>query len=527
MHQLSATPAWRWLLPVWWMVLLCCPPGWAASAVFTVDLAERSSGVLHITTQVASLPVGDFWVRFPVDAAMSGHPELIKDFTVYQSTGEPVAAHRIGPGLYSLSTTGPSDLIFHYIIDPRFAGWDYQYPTIDTTHVQLPVQNTVFAVYEADSANSGLSGREKSNLLSSWLRFKDMPAAWQIHTQCPMEAGNVKVDTGNCFVGAGDYQIRHLRLGNADFTLAVDVQLGFDHTLMWTLESVLREQYSVYDGYNLPQAAVMITRMPDYAQVLESGGFALPGMAVYYARPVSSTDQTISARLLFGITHEIVHLWLAEGFHQYEGMLWFTEGFASYQALQTLLRLGLLDESTYLDMLARQYVAATQAERYAPVSLRVAGATRSERPGYHELVYNKGTFVAYLFNQALQQTSMPGHDFDSFLRSLYREYALSGKPIGNLEVITSINQDLGDPYFMQKWVLEPTALASVKLPELHPYLQAAWLAALPDIAINLWQHAAPVKAWGFCIGIVLATWYGVQPGRSGRRWHRKGGRNCR
>ena len=100
-------------------------------------------------------------------------------------------------------------------------------------------------------------------------------------------------------------------------------------------------------------------------------------------------------------THELLHLWIPNGLRLEGDYDWFFEGFTLYTALQTALKLKIIDFKEYLDTLARVYDSYLS---YADdVSLIEASERRWTTPG--SLVYNKGMLLAFLYDLKIRKES--------------------------------------------------------------------------------------------------------------------------
>ena len=100
-------------------------------------------------------------------------------------------------------------------------------------------------------------------------------------------------------------------------------------------------------------------------------------------------------------THELLHLWVPNRLGLEGDYDWFFEGFTLYTALQTALRLKLINFKEYLDTLARVYDSYLS---YADdLSLIEASERRWTTPG--SLVYDKGMLVAFLYDLKVRKAS--------------------------------------------------------------------------------------------------------------------------
>ena len=100
-------------------------------------------------------------------------------------------------------------------------------------------------------------------------------------------------------------------------------------------------------------------------------------------------------------THELLHLWVPNQLQLEGDYDWFFEGFTLYTALQTALKLKIINFKEYLDTLARVYDSYLS---YADdLSLIEASERRWTTPG--SLVYDKGMLVAFLYDLKIRKES--------------------------------------------------------------------------------------------------------------------------
>ena len=100
-------------------------------------------------------------------------------------------------------------------------------------------------------------------------------------------------------------------------------------------------------------------------------------------------------------THELLHLWVPNQLKLEGDYDWFFEGFTLYTALQTALKLKLVDFKEYLDTLARVYDSYLSYDD--DLSLIDASERRWTTPG--SFVYDKGMLVAFLYDLKIRKES--------------------------------------------------------------------------------------------------------------------------
>ncbi|HJU86709.1 MAG TPA: hypothetical protein VJ788_05010, partial [Gemmatimonadota bacterium] len=119
------------------------------------------------------------------------------------------------------------------------------------------------------------------------------------------------------------------------------------------------------------------------------------------------------------LTHEIFHLWNAEGF-RYASVeeQWLSEGFTQYYTLRALGRMGALDEPTFLYVLGRLLGMYLADPGLGSISMREAGPLKQEHTG---LVEGGGLAVALCLDVELRSTGA-GKSIDDVMRLLFARH---------------------------------------------------------------------------------------------------------
>ena len=125
------------------------------------------------------------------------------------------------------------------------------------------------------------------------------------------------------------------------------------------------------------------------------------------------------------LTHEIFHLWNAEGF-RYASVeeQWLSEGFTQYYTLRALGRMGALDEPTFLFMLGRLLGMYLSDPGLGSISMREAGPVKEEHTG---LVEGGGLAVALCLDVELRTTSGGETSLDDVMRVLFARHGAADR----------------------------------------------------------------------------------------------------
>jgi predicted metalloprotease with PDZ domain len=120
------------------------------------------------------------------------------------------------------------------------------------------------------------------------------------------------------------------------------------------------------------------------------------------------------------LTHEIFHLWNAEGF-RYASVeeQWLSEGFTQYYTLRGLSRMGVLDEPTFLYVLGRLLGMYLTDSGLGSISMRDAGPVKQEHTG---LVEGGGLAVALCLDVDLRVASGGERGLDEVMRLMFARH---------------------------------------------------------------------------------------------------------
>ncbi len=124
------------------------------------------------------------------------------------------------------------------------------------------------------------------------------------------------------------------------------------------------------------------------------------------------------------ISHEGFHLWNSRwgGQNQNLGELeWLSEGAAEYYAFLTSLRLGLVDEETFLGLIAERYGAYLGALASGD-SLVSAAATKNSASASYDLIYNGGMSVLFYLDLEIRGATGGAKSLDDVIRVIHQNY---------------------------------------------------------------------------------------------------------
>ncbi|HKY60826.1 MAG TPA: hypothetical protein VJP59_07440 [Gemmatimonadota bacterium] len=142
------------------------------------------------------------------------------------------------------------------------------------------------------------------------------------------------------------------------------------------------------------------------------------------------------------LTHEIFHMWNAEGF-RYASVeeQWLSEGFSQYYTMRALGRIGVLDEAMFLDLLARFLGLYLADPGRGSISLREAAPVKEEHVG---LVEGGGLAVALCIDVDLLVASGGEHSLDDVMRLLFAHHDTADRRYEFDDVVRYVGEVRGE-----------------------------------------------------------------------------------
>jgi len=247
-------------------------------------------------------------------------------------------------------------------------------------------------------------------------------------------------DLSKAVVLMGDFREREFSVGSMRLRAAVAGLWSFtDEEIFGLAESIAVEQSAMIESREKGDYLVTLAPFPLPLTGLRSSGICAGGNAVLLLNEGNAPQQSLGL-LSRHLAHEMFHYYLPNAFRVRENFDWFWEGFTRYAALLTLTRRGLLDLGGYLDSIGEEYESYFHNPLSAHRSLIAASSEKFSNQAMTDLVYRKGTLVAALFDLEVRRQSRGSSSIIDALKSLYRNHAITGKPIGNREVLDELSR---------------------------------------------------------------------------------------
>ncbi len=277
----------------------------------------------------------------------------------------------------------------------------------------------------------------------------DTPSAWKLAVPWPElegRPGHYFADSFSSLVSnvlvLGDFQKQEIEDGNMSIVLAVDNSLsGNAEEFRDTFQKQLAEYRRIFHG--TPEVIYLVAiRATDE---IDGESFNNSFSQIVMAERIDQRKLIWSNVL----GHELFHFWNGNYFlvgKVKSEIEWFGEGFTEYFASRTLLRTGLIDESTYFNKLARYFYRYHIAKRMwplAPVSLVEAGEDKSANWLY---LYGGGATLALMLDIEILSATKGRKGLDDVMLLLKEKFGDFGTPIGVADVQNAVNEVSGADY---------------------------------------------------------------------------------
>lgn len=271
-----------------------------------------------------------------------------------------------------------------------------------------------------------------------------VPKDWQIATTERQRDGVYELaDTSKAVFFLAGFRQRTAKLGDMNLRTAVAGQWNFSDEEIFSLaEAIAREQAAMIASREQGEFLILVSPFPQPLTGLRSSAVTIGRTVVLLLNPNGDSIQTVK-HFRRHLAHEMFHFYLPNAFRIRENFDWFWEGFTRYLALMTLARLNLLTLDEYLDAVSSEYEAYLFNPSRAQMSLITASPDKFSSAASYDLVYRKGMLVAALYDLELRWQSRGKFDLTAVMKNLYKEFASTGREVGNQEVLNELGK-LGD-----------------------------------------------------------------------------------
>ena len=265
------------------------------------------------------------------------------------------------------------------------------------------------------------------------------PEGWQVATTEPGEGGVFDVsDAKRAVFFLGRLRARMLEIGRMRLRIALTGSWDFtDEQVSSLSELVARAQAMMVDGREEGSFLVALAPFPLPLTGLRSAALARGSTVILMLNPGNDRAKTFQ-HLQRHLAHEMFHFYLPNAFRIRENFDWFWEGFTRYIALVTLAETRTITLDDFLAALGDEYEAYAANPLRGNTSPVSASPEKFSSAASYEIVYRKGMLVAALYDLELRWQSRGKHRLAEIIRTLYQNYARTGREVGNREVLDEL-----------------------------------------------------------------------------------------
>jgi len=417
------------------------PAGAQSPITCRVTNISSQNRTLAITCAISTPPAGRISLRFLNQfASVDRMSERIVGLKVRDAAGAALQLEIRGNGLYAFdSRDRPAPIVFSYEVRLARALEPGQYALTSSLG---PEAAFLFAADIFPDLNLAAVGTEGASL-SGTLRVEiSPPEGWQVATTEPGEGGLFDVsDPKRAVFFLGRLRVRTLEIGQSGrMRLRVAVTGAWDFTdeqIASLCELLARTQATTLDGHEEGNFLVTLAPFPLPLTGLRSAALARGRTVVLMLNPGSDRARTLQ-HFQRHLAHEMFHFYLPNAFRIRENFDWFWEGFTRYVALVTLAETRTITLDDFLAALGEEYDAYSVNPLRGNTSLVSASPEKFSSGASYEIVYRKGMLVAALYDLELRWQSRSKRRLSEIIRTLYQNYARTGREVGNREVLDEL-----------------------------------------------------------------------------------------
>ncbi len=425
---------------------------------------------LHVTAVFENLFSPRLYLGFLDRFLPAGEDNLTRRIRDIEITPEtfPVSEPQKGSHLryYGVRTSFKPRLTVSYTFDTSAAPYDIHLTYYSSGLLQIVGEDLLIRVTEDENKIKNFRHHQGLGFFDGYtITLENMPPEWQLVANYPMPSAHSlrieNMDGGNVLFCAGQYRKVDIPAadGNARVSIALHkkISLNLDKYARRTGQ-IFRYYYRLYNCFPAPRTLMIINRHPVAAverRISLKGHAKEHTVLISLALNQKSYKGDIPGMVLGLIAHEAHHFWLPQGFIVTESWKWFWEGFTEYISKKGFLKPGLNQDKHLQKALNESYQKYKDISIKEKVNLLQASSTLIYGREGRILLYDKGMLVAFLLEKRLPAQNKT---LEKFMGDFYRTFAVAQKPVGNREIITFIDQYLGDSSFTKDYVLGTTPI---------------------------------------------------------------------
>jgi predicted metalloprotease with PDZ domain len=224
--------------------------------------------------------------------------------------------------------------------------------------------------------------------------------------------------------------------------MQVEVAIAGEHAIrdeeIFSLaQAVAAEQIKILGATSTKNYLVTIAPFPIPLTGLRSSALTR-GRTVVMMLNTETNEKLALKHFQKHLAHEMFHFYLPESFNVRENFDWFWEGFTRYIALLTLHRLRMADLPVMLEEMSYEYQFYSYNPLRNKLSLVDLSPEKFANAASYELIYHKGTLVAWLYDLELRTQTEGRKNVLSVMRDLNQTYGNSQQEIGNREITEAL-----------------------------------------------------------------------------------------
>ncbi len=423
------------------LFLLFCSPVFAVPAFCQISEIAPSAQSFKVSCTVSELPPnGKFEMRF-VDrfAGIEKLSERVFSLRIKDANDQRILPEILGNGIYRFNAGNATEISFAYEI--RLA--QLMGASVDPGRYALTTSlgPQVGFILLADILPDLCLVSEKK-CLESVVRLKiNAPDNWQIATTERESYGAFEVaDVQKAVFFLGRMRSHIINVGRLHVQIAIAGERNLsDVQVALMIGAIAREQAEIIG--NAAENNFLVTLLPFPVPItgLRSSALTRGRSVIMLLNPDEDLPRTLK-HYQKHLAHEMFHFYLPEAFAVRENFDWFWEGFSRYIGLLTLNRLKLLGLPELLDEMSNEDALYQANPVRETVSLLAASPEKFASAANYNLVYRKGTLVAWLYDLELRRQSKGQKNVTDVLREMYQNYRDSKNEIGNREVLSSLRK---------------------------------------------------------------------------------------
>lgn len=373
---------------------------------------------------------------------------FVRDFTVTDENGQPVAATAMDDGSWQLSAVPKGRVTLTYQVNLEHESHSWSGGVDGAAYLRdWGVFYTARSLFVAN-------GEERDDINVEFY----LPESWKVTTPWQRQDGRThsfrvadyeNLSTSMFF--AGTHKELSIKQGRFEVLLA----LGGEHvsaqeeTFADMARGVLQYYTDLMGGIpRLQSQGATIKSVVIINPSAETDGEAIGSNISILIDPNGDQMSQTIARFIFA--HEFFHLWNGKSFApNAEDTEWFKEGFSNYYTLKALHHIAYLNDESFLDLLGSFFYQRYDSDDGVGKFSMTNGELKHEHWG---LIYSGGMFVAIAQDMQIRSATGNRKSLDDLMRIMFGQFVSDGYDIGDIEQELSRLNDLPQEDFFARYI---------------------------------------------------------------------------